>query len=87
MGNHSLKFATTHLHVLFQPLKHSFFFGGRKDPDRLYGPPQTGHIARRELKRRLERDAELRESLEQQAREEKQRRHALRLVIITHIIK
>ncbi|CAK7355788.1 unnamed protein product [Dovyalis caffra] len=49
-----------------------------KDPEGLYGPPQTGHLARREIKRRLEKDAEFREALEQQAIEEKQRRHALR---------
>ncbi|KAJ6946477.1 hypothetical protein NC651_001266 [Populus alba x Populus x berolinensis] len=48
------------------------------DPEGLYGPPQTGHLARREINRRLEKDAEFREALEQQAREEKQRRHALR---------
>ncbi|KAF2299005.1 hypothetical protein GH714_029701 [Hevea brasiliensis] len=32
----------------------------RKDPEGLFGPPQTGHIARREFQRRLERDAESR---------------------------
>ncbi|KAJ6712307.1 DIMETHYLALLYL ADENOSINE TRNA METHYLTHIOTRANSFERASE [Salix purpurea] len=48
------------------------------DPEGLYGQPQTGHLARREMKRRFEKDAEFREELEQQAREEKQRRHALR---------
>jgi len=54
----------------------------RKDPEGLYGPPQTGHLARREINRRLEKDAEFREALEMQAREEKQRRHAFRQVII-----
>lgn len=53
-----------------------------KDPEGLYGQPQTGHLARREMKRRFEKDAEFREELEQQAREEKQRRQALRQVII-----
>ncbi|KAF5460812.1 hypothetical protein F2P56_020653 [Juglans regia] len=48
------------------------------DPEGLLGPPQTGHLARREFKKRLERDAEAREAFEQQVREEKQRRQALR---------
>ncbi|KAA8521901.1 hypothetical protein F0562_012785 [Nyssa sinensis] len=48
------------------------------DPEGLLGPPQTGHIARREFKRRLERDAEAREDFERQVREEKERRRALR---------
>ncbi|MED6167642.1 hypothetical protein PIB30_004866 [Stylosanthes scabra] len=48
------------------------------DPEGVLGPPQTGHIARLEFKRRLERDAEARESFERQVREEKQRRHELR---------
>lgn len=48
------------------------------DPEGLLGPPQTGHIARTEFKRRLERDAEAREAFESQVREEKERRRALR---------
>ncbi|KAJ9173439.1 hypothetical protein P3X46_016574 [Hevea brasiliensis] len=48
------------------------------DPEGLFGPPQTGHIARREFQRRLERDAEVREAFEQHTREEKERRRALR---------
>ncbi|KAF5734879.1 hypothetical protein HS088_TW15G00375 [Tripterygium wilfordii] len=48
------------------------------DPEGLYGPPQTGHLARIEFKRRLERDAEAREAFERQLREEKERRQALR---------
>uniref|UniRef100_A0A5B7BWM4 Uncharacterized protein n=1 Tax=Davidia involucrata TaxID=16924 RepID=A0A5B7BWM4_DAVIN len=48
------------------------------DPEGILGPPQTGHIARREFKRRLERDAEAREDFERQVREEKERRRALR---------
>ncbi|XP_057977501.1 uncharacterized protein LOC131164377 [Malania oleifera] len=48
------------------------------DPERLFGPPQTGHIARREFQRRLERDAEAREAFERQVREEKERRLSLR---------
>ncbi|XP_059442868.1 uncharacterized protein LOC132175071 [Corylus avellana] len=48
------------------------------DPEGLLGPPQTGHIARREFKRRLERDTEAREAFESQVREEKERRRALR---------
>uniref|UniRef100_A0A2N9EQB4 Uncharacterized protein n=1 Tax=Fagus sylvatica TaxID=28930 RepID=A0A2N9EQB4_FAGSY len=48
------------------------------DPEGILGPPQTGHIARREFKRRLESDAEAREAYERQVREEKERRRALR---------
>ncbi|PON53807.1 dimethylallyl, adenosine tRNA methylthiotransferase [Parasponia andersonii] len=48
------------------------------DPEGLLGPPQTGHIARRELKRRLEKDSEAREAFERQVLEEKARREALR---------
>ncbi|XP_024019630.1 uncharacterized protein LOC21401953 [Morus notabilis] len=48
------------------------------DPEGLFGQPQTGHIARNEFKRRLERDAEAREAFEQHVREEKARRQALR---------
>ncbi|KAL6979698.1 hypothetical protein U1Q18_021354 [Sarracenia purpurea var. burkii] len=48
------------------------------DPEGLLGPPQTGHLARREFQRRLERDAEAREAFERQVREEKERRQALR---------
>lgn len=72
-----------HFLLLFVSFK--FFYNivmRRKDPEGLFGPPQTGHIARREFKRRLERDAELREALEQQAHEEKERRRALRRVIL-----
>ncbi|XAR70418.1 hypothetical protein NMG60_11027264 [Bertholletia excelsa] len=48
------------------------------DPEGLLGPPKTGHIARLEFKRRLEKDAEAREAFERQVREEKERREALR---------
>ncbi|XP_010533757.1 PREDICTED: uncharacterized protein LOC104809449 [Tarenaya hassleriana] len=48
------------------------------DPKGLFGPPQTGHLARLEFKRRLERDAEAREAFQRQIREEKERRQALR---------
>ncbi|XP_022156442.1 uncharacterized protein LOC111023335 [Momordica charantia] len=48
------------------------------DPEGLFGRPQTGHIARMEFKRRLEKDAEAREAFERQVREEKERRRALR---------
>ncbi|KAK4338298.1 hypothetical protein RND71_042785 [Anisodus tanguticus] len=48
------------------------------DPDGLLGPPQTGHIARLEFKRRLENDAAAREEFERQVREEKERRRVLR---------
>lgn len=52
-----------------------------KDPEGLLGQRQTGHIARREFKRRLEKDSEAREAFERQVREEKDRREALRQVI------
>ncbi|XWS49797.1 hypothetical protein CRYUN_Cryun12cG0033500 [Craigia yunnanensis] len=48
------------------------------DPEGIFGAPQTGHLARLEFKRRLERDAEAREAFEQHLREEKERRQALR---------
>ncbi|XP_054775916.1 uncharacterized protein LOC129284453 [Prosopis cineraria] len=48
------------------------------DPEGVLGPPQTGHLARLEFKRRLERDAEAREAFELQVRQEKERRQALR---------
>lgn len=48
------------------------------DPEGVLGPPKTGHLARLELKRRLERDAEAREAFQRQAREEKERRQSLR---------
>ncbi|KAJ1416035.1 hypothetical protein SESBI_17554 [Sesbania bispinosa] len=48
------------------------------DPEGVLGPPQTGHLARLEFRRRLERDAEAREAFERQVREEKERRQTLR---------
>ncbi|KAH1080376.1 hypothetical protein J1N35_020137 [Gossypium stocksii] len=48
------------------------------DPEGILGKPGTGHLARREFKRRLERDAEAREAFQQHLREEKERRRALR---------
>lgn len=48
------------------------------DPEGILGPPQTGHIARREFKKRLEKDSEAREAFERQVREEKERRRAIR---------
>ncbi|XP_022737043.1 uncharacterized protein LOC111289941 isoform X2 [Durio zibethinus] len=48
------------------------------DPEGILGAPQTGHLARLEFKRRLERDAEAREAFEQHLRQEKERRQALR---------
>ncbi|KAK4802600.1 hypothetical protein SAY86_000803 [Trapa natans] len=48
------------------------------DPEGLFGPPQTGHIARLEFNKRLEKDAEAREAFERQVQEEKERRRALR---------
>jgi len=51
-----------------------------KDPEGLLGPPQTGHLARLEFRRRLERDAEAREAFEREVREEKERRQTLRQV-------
>lgn len=48
------------------------------DPEGVLGPPQAGHIARREFQRRLETDKEAREAFERQVREEKERRQQLR---------
>lgn len=56
------------------------FFVVVKDPKGILGPAQTGHIARLEFKRRLERDSEAREAFQKQLREEKERRQALRQV-------
>ncbi|XP_010919048.1 uncharacterized protein [Elaeis guineensis] len=48
------------------------------DPEGILGPPQGGHIARLEFKRRLEKDADAREDFNRQVREEKERRRARR---------
>ncbi|XP_071693601.1 uncharacterized protein [Rutidosis leptorrhynchoides] len=49
------------------------------DPEGILGPPSTGHLARREFQRRLERDADAREDFQRQLQEEKERRRLLRL--------
>ncbi|KAI3468890.1 hypothetical protein Pfo_025553 [Paulownia fortunei] len=48
------------------------------DPEGILRAPNTGHIARLEFKRRLEKDAEAREAFERHVREEKERKRALR---------
>ncbi|CAH1415635.1 uncharacterized protein LOC111877662 [Lactuca sativa] len=48
------------------------------DPEGILGPPSTGHLARREFQKRLERDADAREDFQRQVQEEKERRRALR---------
>ncbi|KAK9074703.1 hypothetical protein SSX86_003021 [Deinandra increscens subsp. villosa] len=48
------------------------------DPEGILGPPSTGHLARREFHRRLERDADARENYQRQLQEETDRRRALR---------
>ncbi|KAL3498688.1 hypothetical protein ACH5RR_041420 [Cinchona calisaya] len=48
------------------------------DPEGVLGPPRGGHIARLEFNKRLEKDADARETFERQVREEKERRRALR---------
>ncbi|XP_077235481.1 dimethylallyl, adenosine tRNA methylthiotransferase [Tasmannia lanceolata] len=48
------------------------------DPEGLLGPPKTGHIARREFQKRLEKDSDAREAFDRQVREEQERRRALR---------
>lgn len=53
-----------------------------KDPEGLFGSPNTGHIARLEFKRRLEKDADAREAFQRHVLEEKERRQALRQVRI-----
>ncbi|KAL8167845.1 hypothetical protein V2J09_009344 [Rumex salicifolius] len=49
------------------------------DPEGIFrSPPNTGHIARLEFKRRLEKDSDARDEFERQIREDKERRLALR---------
>ncbi|PIA50086.1 hypothetical protein AQUCO_01300665v1 [Aquilegia coerulea] len=48
------------------------------DPEGILGPPQTGHIARREFQRKMETDSEAREAFERQLIVEKERRRAAR---------
>ncbi|CAA2995302.1 Hypothetical predicted protein [Olea europaea subsp. europaea] len=48
------------------------------DPEGILRAPQTGHIAKQEFKRRLEKDAEAKEAFERHVREEKEHRRALR---------
>ncbi|KAM7525620.1 hypothetical protein LguiA_015522 [Lonicera macranthoides] len=48
------------------------------DPEGIFGPPNTGHIARREFQRRLEKDTNAKEAFEREILEEKQRRQKLR---------
>jgi len=55
----------------------------RKDPEGVFGPPQTGHLAGLEFRRRLERDAEAREAFQRQVQEEKERRQTLRQVFLS----
>ena len=49
----------------------------------MFGPPQTGHLAGLEFRRRLERDAEAREAFQRQVQEEKERRQTLRQVFLS----
>lgn len=52
-----------------------------KDPEGLYkSPANTGHLARLEFKRRMEKDTEAREAYQRHVLEEKERRQALRQV-------
>ncbi|KAI7749642.1 hypothetical protein M8C21_010518 [Ambrosia artemisiifolia] len=48
------------------------------DPEGILGPPTTGHLARREFQRRLEKDADAREQFQRQVQEENERRRVLR---------
>ncbi|KAL8539726.1 hypothetical protein ACS0TY_001369 [Phlomoides rotata] len=48
------------------------------DPENILRGPQSGHIAKLEFKRRLEKDAEARDSFQRQVREETERMRALR---------
>ncbi|KAJ0968698.1 hypothetical protein J5N97_021575 [Dioscorea zingiberensis] len=48
------------------------------DPDGVLGPPKGGHIARLEFKKRLEKDADVREAFNREVREERERRRARR---------
>ncbi|KAK7252662.1 hypothetical protein RIF29_36773 [Crotalaria pallida] len=60
----------------YRPATRIFCIGW--DPEGVLGRPQSGHIARLEFRRRLEKDAEAREAFERQVREEKERREAVR---------
>ncbi|THU56731.1 hypothetical protein C4D60_Mb11t20290 [Musa balbisiana] len=67
-------------------LPSTFFGGGNlwvlssvlQDPEGILGPPQRGHIARLDLKRRLEKDAVAREAFDRQLREEREQRRKRR---------
>ncbi|KAL3647280.1 hypothetical protein CASFOL_008248 [Castilleja foliolosa] len=48
------------------------------DPEGILRPPSSGHIAKLEFKRSLEKDSEARDAFERQVREEKDRMRALR---------
>lgn len=69
-------------------LPSTFFGGGNlwvlssvlQDPEGILGPPQRGHIARLDLKRRLEKDAVAREAFDRQLREEREQRRKRREV-------
>ncbi|RWW71602.1 hypothetical protein BHE74_00020644 [Ensete ventricosum] len=65
-----------------------FFWGGNlwvlssvlQDPEGILGPPQRGHIARLDLKQRLEKDTVTREAFDRQLREEREQRRKRREV-------
>ncbi|KAJ7952460.1 Dimethylallyl, adenosine tRNA methylthiotransferase [Quillaja saponaria] len=81
MASLSIGIATTSLSLCTKTTSHRFrtricCIGW--DPEGILGPPQTGHIARTEFKRRLEKDADAREAFERQVHEEKERRRAFR---------
>ncbi|RRT57430.1 hypothetical protein B296_00034274 [Ensete ventricosum] len=50
------------------------------DPEGILGPPQRGHIARLDLKQRLEKDTVTREAFDRQLREEREQRRKRREV-------
>lgn len=56
-----------------------------QDPEGILGPPQGGHIARLEFKRRLEKDADVRDAFNRQVREEQERRRVRREVSLSPI--
>ncbi|OVA19538.1 hypothetical protein BVC80_9051g36 [Macleaya cordata] len=73
--NSSMFFSTRSRRSTFRP---KIICSVAWDPEGILGPPQTGHIARTEFKRRLEKDADAREAFQRQVLEEQERRRAAR---------
>ncbi|XP_020083823.1 uncharacterized protein LOC109707142 [Ananas comosus] len=74
----SLSFSSIALHSIPQKLPRTKISCVGWDPEGILGPPRGGHIARLEIRRRLERDADAREEIQRRAREERLRRRESR---------